>query len=268
MKRLLGIYREREYSPGRHEDNDRLLLESISQRLRACGLDVSLATIDQLDAAPHAQLIFSMCQGRTALDRLMEWERAGRTIINSPLAARKTHRDALADLMREAAVAFPETRLVATNGKLNGAADSKGPLWLKRGDVHASIAADVQRIQSRAHLDEALSEFQTRGIATAAVQAHCEGDELKFYGIGDGDFLYWYYSSEPHGHSFDAGKLAEIARRAAAATGLDIYGGDVIVSADGALTLIDLNDWPSFAPCRDAAADAIANLIRRRVHAD
>jgi glutathione synthase/RimK-type ligase-like ATP-grasp enzyme len=209
-----------------------------------------------------------MCQGRSALDRLMDWERNGATIMSSPRAARNTHRDMLPQQMRNAAINFPSTRLLDAIQHQSGAAEFKGPIWLKRGDVHAAVAADVQRLEDHAQLADALDEFQKRGISTVALQAHCSGDELKFYGIGDGDFFYWYYSREPRGHSFDSKALQQLAARAAAATGLDIYGGDVIVDRLGNLTLIDLNDWPSFAPCRDAAADAIANLIRRRLHAD
>jgi hypothetical protein len=53
-------------------------------------------------------------------------------------------------------------------------------------------------------------------------------------------------------------RLAEFAAR-----GLDIgiYGGDAIVAPDGSLSIIDLNDWPSFAPCRGAAAYAIARHV-------
>jgi hypothetical protein len=40
-----------------------------------------------------------------------------------------------------------------------------------------------------------------------------------------------------------------------------VFGGDVIVGPSGELTLIDLNDWPSFAPVRDTAAAAIAAYI-------
>ena len=36
--------------------------------------------------------------------------------------------------------------------------------------------------------------------------------------------------------------------------------------APGELTLIDLNDWPSFAPCRERASYAIADFITKRVH--
>jgi glutathione synthase/RimK-type ligase-like ATP-grasp enzyme len=268
LKRLLGLYRESQYSPGAHRSNDRLLLDGIGYRLRACDLDVELMTIEQVAQRPEAALVFSMCQGRAALDQLMVWEAAGATIINSPRAARNTHRDCLPQLMQRAGVAFPPTELIETTPGSNSANGAAGQVWLKRGDVHAAVAADVQRLRSGRDLAGALAEFRERGIRTAAIQAHCAGDELKFYGIGRGDFFYWYYSREPHGHSFDATALGDLACRAAEASGLDIYGGDVIVSPEGELTLIDLNDWPSFAPCREAACDAIANLIRRRVHAE
>jgi len=42
---------------------------------------------------------------------------------------------------------------------------------------------------------------------------------------------------------------------------LDIYGGDAVISPDGSISIIDLNDWPSFAPVRDQASKFIANLI-------
>ncbi len=33
------------------------------------------------------------------------------------------------------------------------------------------------------------------------------------------------------------------------------------MSEDGTLSLIDINDWPSFAPCRQLAAPAIARYV-------
>ena len=124
-----------------------------------------------------------------------------------------------------------------------------------------------QRFDSFDELAGALGEFHARGIPTAAVQSHCAGDEIKFYGVGRGEFFHWFYSREADRHSFDESALKSLATRAAEAAGLEVYGGDIIVGADGELTLIDLNDWPSFAPCREAAADAIANLIAARAHA-
>ncbi len=56
-----------------------------------------------------AAIIFSMCQGRSSLENLAEWEREGAKIINSPQAALNTHRDRLPALMVDAGISFPET---------------------------------------------------------------------------------------------------------------------------------------------------------------
>jgi len=112
-----------------------------------------------------------------------------------------------------------------------------------------------------------LRDFAARGIGHAAVQQHRAGDEIKFYGVAGGSFFYWFYPGESTGHPVDEGKLQQVAESAARAAGLDIFGGDVIVAADGELTLIDLNDWPSFAPCRDRASEAIAQYLMRRADA-
>ena len=286
MIRLVGLYREKEYSPGRHQSNDTLLLEAVAGRLRASGCHVELTTIDRTERPPKA-LIFSMCQGRAALDRLLEWERAGAQIVNSPRAALNTYRDRLPALLASAGVPFPQTELISTNGHgpMRGAdriardrsvpptlvstraPASDGGFWLKRGDVHASVSRDVQWIDSLEAFETGCAEFRSRGIATAAVQAHRAGDEIKFYGVAGGAFFHWFYSGASREQPFDRSALPRLAAEAAHAAGLDVFGGDVIVSPSGELTLIDLNDWPSFAPCRETAADAIANHLTRRAHA-
>ena len=52
-----------------------------------------------------------------------------------------------------------------------------------------------------------------------------------------------------------------MAADAATAVGLEIYGGDAIVTPTGRLVLVDLNDWPSFARCRRAAAAGITRYV-------
>ncbi len=96
-----------------------------------------------------ATLVFSMCQGRIALENLAEWEGEGVRIINSPRAALNTHRDRLPALMVAASLPFPRTNLVRTKASpdLDGL-DVESGIWLKRGDVHASVTADVQWIDS------------------------------------------------------------------------------------------------------------------------
>jgi glutathione synthase/RimK-type ligase-like ATP-grasp enzyme len=269
MKRLVGLYRERQYSPGRHLSNDVLLLDQIAHRLRERHFAVDLLTLDEAESRRmDAAIIFSMCQGRLSLANLASWEREGVKLINSPRAALNTHRDRLPALMTDAGVPFPQTELISTNenAPLRSIAINGG-IWLKRGDVHASVTADVQWIDSPERLSAGLADFGKRGIEVAAVQAHHAGDEIKFYGVARGGFFHWLYSGAAQKSPFTIGDLENLAARAAAAAGLDIFGGDMIVSPSGELTLIDLNDWPSFAPCSERAAYAIANFITRRVHA-
>jgi hypothetical protein len=179
-----------------------------------------------------------------------------------------THRDRLPALMVEAQIPFPQTHLVNTDESADPhSLDLDAGIWLKRGDVHASVTADVQWIDSRNRLEAGLADFSRRGINLAALQAHRGGDEIKFYGVAGGAFFHWFYSGNPRKHRFDSADLQNLGHKAAAAAGLDIFGGDVIVAPSGELTLIDLNDWPSFAPCRERASYAIADFITKRVHA-
>ncbi|MGE5246581.1 MAG: hypothetical protein ACM3SQ_20325 [Betaproteobacteria bacterium] len=268
MTRLLGLYREPECSPGRHQSNDTLLLEAVAERLGARGLALALTDIDRVAAPPRGvALVLSMCQGPAALERLLEWEAQGVRILNSPRAALNTYRVRLPELMRSAGVPYPATRLIPTAGDIDVPADLADGVWLKRGDVHASVPADVQRVRSARALREGRAGLAARGVATAAVQAHRDGDEVKFYAVGDGAFFHWFYPGPSRGYAFRPEDLSALAALAAGAAGLEIYGGDAIVSPDGDLTLIDLNDWPSFAPCRHAAADAIAEHVTRTADA-
>jgi hypothetical protein len=279
--RLIGLYREAEYSPGRHRSNDAELLDRVAHALKARGFRVDLLTIGEAAAERNrAAIVFSMCQGRTALDTLAVWEHEGVRVMNSPKASLNTYRDRLPAVMRSAGVPFPKTTLVGTAGAAGSAIDVNRGVWLKRGDVHATISADVQWVDSLDRLHEGLREFASRGIAHAALQPHHPGDEIKFYGVAS-SFFHWYYSDEgpssaghndkngsvKRRHALDVAALHLVAQDAATAAGLDIFGGDVIVGASGALTVIDLNDWPSFAPCRDRASEAIADHLMRRVDA-
>ncbi|MEP6809555.1 MAG: hypothetical protein ABI992_04875 [Chthoniobacterales bacterium] len=267
MKRLLGLYREEEFSPGRHASNDVLILEAVADCLRKRGCAVDLRSPEVGAKQPSADLVFSMLQGKSALEELLNWEKSGARIVNRPQAALNTHRDRLPALMQSAALSFPPTELLSTNSTRHSLQPADG-IWLKRGDVHASVAADVQRVDSEAALAAGLNGFARRGIAQAVLQTHRAGDEIKFYGVGESDFFHWFYSSTAEPYPLSEAELRSLAAQAARVAGLDIFGGDVIVAPTGELTLIDLNDWPSFAPCREAAAPAIAELILRRLHAD
>ncbi len=115
-----------------------------------------------------------------------------------------------------------------------------------------------------------LQLFASRGMPFVVVQDHVPGDLVKFYGVNgagrpDGWFDWFYHRNQTlSGHPLDPARLKQTALAAATALGVEIFGGDAIVGADGSLKVIDLNAWPSFALRRAVAAEAIAHHLTER----
>jgi hypothetical protein len=269
---FLGIYREPEYSPGRHMSNDAKILRLVGQALERQGVAVTLATLEEARSArKKADLVFSMCQGPKAIAELTEWKKEGAFILNDPEASRRTYRDSLCSTIREEELHFPHSEFLPTDIHpkeleryqpwFNGGGAQRGG-WLKRADVHATQTGDVVRLERWPDLNSALTAFRLRGLKQAVLQRHCAGDEVKFYAVKDGRLFWPYYPKESEGYPFDEKELQAMAEHSAAALDIAIYGGDAIISPEGKITLIDLNDWPSFAPCRGAAASAIAQYLK------
>lgn len=271
--RLLGVYRELEYSPGQHASNDAIILRRVGQALERARVVVDLVSLDDARTRwPEATVIFSMCQGPAALAELARWKAQGAVILNDPDASRRTYRDQLCPLLCRDGTPFPRSLFVSTNGTSDHASYRalfpEGRVWMKRIDVHATCPDDVLGIENWSQLEPALAAFHRRGLDEIVLQEHRSGDEVKFYGVLGTNFFWHFYPGRHEGYPFSAGALQGIAERAAADVGVGIYGGDAIVAPDGRLSVIDLNDWPSFAPCRDHAAEAIASHILARARRD
>ena len=208
------------------------------------------------------------------VERLAGWERRGARIVNRPAGIRNTDRERTIALFQTHGVPFPHSVLADTAA--SGARPAfRGPCWIKRGDVHATQEGDVAFADAPEVLSARLASLAERGIAKAVVQDHAPGDLIKFYGVsglaeddpsGKPSWFQWFYHRDQvlSRYAFDADVLAAAAARAAAALGLDVYGGDAIVSPEGAICVIDLNAWPSFALFRAVAASRIAALLAAR----
>ena len=165
-------------------------------------------------------------------------------------------------------VPFPRTLVVDTDlTKLPLEAASWPSIWVKRGDVHATQQGDVVHATEKGQALHVLASMHDRGIDTAVLQQHVAGDVIKFYAIHNNGFFEWYHSEGPPTRPVRPEALRVHAEAAAEALGLSIYGGDLVVHDDG-ITLIDVNDWPSFARFRDRAAHQIAEQIVKeaRIH--
>ena len=269
----LGIFRERAHSPGRETD-DAEILRLTGKRLEAHGWEVILKEADALNgpAEPAPRFVFLMCERLGALGHLRGWEATGVPHVNSPAAVLNTYRERMVAQLAEAGVAFIASRLVSTEAGAP-AVEPGNPVWVKRADVHNTQAGDVVRADTTAEVGAALAGLAARGIPRAVIQPHVDGDLVKFYGIGTGRgpggvprWFRWFYHRDQQlaGHRFDATALGALVRRAAVALGLEVWGGDAIVTAGGDLTLIDVNAWPSFALYRDEASAAIAGHLAER----
>ena len=151
---FLGIYREPDYSPGRHLSNDAKILRLVGRALERYGARVQLATLDE--ARPlrtQADLIFSMCQGPAGVAEMEAWKKEGLLILNDPLASRRTYRNYICATAHQKELGFPQSAFLSTSPDQKLEAfetfftDAGG--WLKRADVHATEKGDVVRITSR-----------------------------------------------------------------------------------------------------------------------
>jgi hypothetical protein len=262
-----GIYREVAHSPGRIED-DRAILECVGDALRAREFDLVLVPPDAEFNSNFAN-IFAMCERGPVLDRLKNAEKTGSIIVNSPDAIRNTYRHRMIELFARHGVSAPPSRVVASDANRQPRLKS---VWIKRYDFHATEAQDVMYIASEEGWQDALRGFAKRGIPFVVAQEHVPGDLVKFYGVRNprgsvgSAWFEWFYHRDKGmlGHAFDVTALRRAAFSAAAALGLEIFGGDAIVRADGELVVVDTNAWPSYARYRESAAEAIADYLTER----
>ncbi len=270
--RCWGVFRERTHSPGREVD-DGEILRLTGKHLEERGFDVVLRSPDELLAPGEEppEFVFLMCEGAQVLRQLRAWETAGVRQVNSPVAVLNTYRERMIAQFGEAGVAFIPSTLVSTAVP---PLPTSLPVWVKRADVHNTQEGDVVFAATEEAFHAALEGLARRGIARAVIQEHLEGDLIKFYGIGPGGgrdggppWFRWFYHKEQTvaGHPLDPQGLGRLARTAAAALGLEVYGGDAIATARGDLVLLDLNAWPSFALYRDEASAEIAAYLARRL---
>ncbi len=225
QKRIVGIYRAERYSPSSVE-KDRAILDASMQQLKAKGYAVSAIREEDVKAEgylPQAEAYLSMARSKEVLGLLQD-----RACLNPANAVRYCN----------------QRSYVTTT-------EARPPLWIKRADQCSEQEDDVVFCPTEADVQRAKNNLHARGINSYVVQPHHEGEHVKFYGVEKTDFFY------PSGQETLRHCATEMARKA----GLSIYGGDAITGGDGTVSIIDLNDFPSFSPCRKEAAEAIAKRM-------
>lgn len=267
MPQIAGVRREQLYSPN-HVGNDAMIFMKTVEHLTELGADVKI--YEEQDLAKieiKEQFVFSMAQGVEGTEILLQMEKQGKFIINSPQGSINSYRSNMVKILPEKGIPFPKSLIVSIDekDKIKFEDFNARKIWIKRGDVHAVHREDVTLVYSEDERKNIFREFEKRGITEVVLQEHLDGDVIKFYAIVGSPLFHWYYLNGVNHTPFDKDKLVELAQNSAMALGLDIYGGDAVVAQDGSISIIDINDWPSFAPVRDEASEQIAKLIFQKV---
>jgi len=267
--KFAGIRRKTEFSPN-HVENDLSIINLTSENLKRLGAEIAM--YDEADITPDSikeDLVFSMAQGPAGTSVLRRFSQGRRVlIINSPESVSNCYRTNMVKLLPRNGIPFPRSEIIKTSpaGPSGSIFDGFGArkLWLKRGDVHAVHREDVSLVYSSDEVRSLLGEFNQRGIESAILQEHLDGDTVKFYSVRGSEFFHWYYLNGVNRTPFSLDYLKELARLSADILGLFVFGGDAIIAPNGTITIFDVNDWPSFAPIRDRASREIANLIFKK----
>lgn len=282
-KKIIGVRRANRFSPN-HVGNDAAIFDLTVVRLKELDYEVQVCSEPEFLEMNgcDSQAIFHMARSEAAICRLKQLEDEGCTVINSGYGIENCIRETMTRKLIEHAVPHPDSIWVDTEcsdvvARLESMRIKN--CWVKRGDFHAIHKEDICYVRHPEEARSVLAEYALRGIRRAVINRHLDGDLIKFYGVAGSDFFYWFYpfdfnhskfgweqvNGKASGIPFSVEEMRDICQQASDVLSVSIYGGDCIVSPEGRIRLIDFNDWPSFAPCRDQAARYIGDCIDRVV---
>lgn len=279
--KIAGVMRAGAYSPN-HIGNDATIFNLTADELRKRGCQVNCYTEEQFNAgAVTEDIIVNMCREPRSIRLLQKYEDRGVLVINSGYGIENCIRERTTRILLGSGIPHPASVIVNTDEVVTELLERAGidRAWIKRGDSHSMHREDVSFVRHRQEAQEVLQEYFLRGIKKAVINIHLEGDLVKFYGVAGTSFFHWFFptrqhhskfgdeaiNGDVHGYNFDSEALKALSQKCADLLDVTIYGGDCIVAPDGSMQVIDFNDWPSFAPCRQEAAPYIAKAIMAAV---
>ena len=251
------------------ESNDAMILDCVSRELIAMEAEV-IRVSSVKDIPANCNAVCHMSRNSITLKELAKTEKSGIKVINSTNAIKNCSRLDFVRILAENDIPQPQYKAFKDISEIEL---FSFPAWIKRGEGWSCHKDDVCFAGNYGEAMAAVAGMKERDIEDYIYTEHCQGDIIKFYGVGC-DYFYFSYpdpekskfglekiNGKPQQNPFDTNKLKEIAFRAAKAMGLQIYGGDCIVTADGDIFIIDINDFPSFSIVREEAAKEIARII-------
>ena len=273
--RIAAIMRAGAYSPN-HIGNDATIMNTVAEQLRKRGCEVNIYSEEQFCAGKVTEpVIINMCREQRSTELLQKLEDEGALVINSGYGIENCIRERQARILLGSNIPYPESIIVDTDEVVKQRLVKLGmqQCWIKRGDFHTQHAEDVSYVRSASEAQDVLQEYFLRGFKRAVISRHLPGKLVKFYGVAGTPFFNWFFpceaddAADKEEHQRIDTRLKTICGKAASELNLVVYGGECIMDADGSLSIIDFNDWPSFSPCRAEAAANIAKAAMSAVKA-
>lgn len=289
-RKVLFVTRATEFSPNSVQ-SDRHILELTLARCREKSGNIEFSMVAEEDF-PNVDLsdfsvIVGMQRRYVTLTRLAA---SRKKVLNSAEAVLNTAVSRLKTLMllRQAGVSVPDFWTYnSAQEPLQRESLLRGllPGWVKTIGLDGSHKDDVCYVETPLEVETTVSNMALSQISDIIVMRHMQGDLLKVYAVADGSsalqFVHWFYPQE-HGYTkfgaethndalshlaFDESKLRDLVVSVSKALRIQFLGIDLIVGKTGEMTVIDVNDWPSYSVCQNEAAEAIARTILKDIEA-
>ena len=288
--RLLAISRDARYSPN-NEAKDAVIFSATLETLQRQGWQVEICSEDEWSSRGvrsvdgRFDVIAHMSRKMRSLMRL---ERVPIPVVNAPHAVRTVakSREMTLTLLQQAGIDVPqwwaydpeEDEMFMCEPHLQQLL----PGWVKAMREEGAQPADVRFVSTPLEADTCILQLASEHVPDIVVTKHIDGELVKCYVVMCDEapiFLHWFRPQESGYSKFgeaeqqnrqlkdvaiDEIQLRALSQRIGNTLGLQVFGFDAILQPDGALTVIDVNDWPSFSVCREEAAEAIAKMITKK----
>ena len=200
--KIAGVMRAGAYSPN-HIGNDAAIFNAVADHLRKRGCEVNVYSEDEFQRAEITEdTVLNMCRERESVAKLQSLEEQGKLVINSGFGIENCTREQMTRMLLGNGIPYPDSLIVNTNEDVRAELERAGfgSVWIKRGDFHAMHKEDISYCRHAEEAQEMLHEYYYRGIKRAVINRHLVGDLVKFYGVRDEPFFFWFYPFD-EGHS-------------------------------------------------------------------
>lgn len=282
-RRILAVSRGPEHSPN-NVRQDAAILQAVSDVLQRKGAEVVVVDEAHADASGY-DFVLHMARRMTTLTRLSQ---SVVPVMNDPRRVMQVagSREYVLSMLQLSGVRVPEWWAYDPEEdemfQCDEALQRLLPGWVKATRPDGARPSDVAWVETPLDADSRIIALAADAVPDIVVTRHVEGDLIKVYCVGDTWFRTFYpqeigytkfgmqeqHNSPLRHTSVDQKSLMTTIHQISVTLGLVIFGFDAIVGEDGRLTVIDVNDWPSFSICREDAAEAIANLVLHTIESE